>query len=170
MSDTQRLTVVSGGQSGVDRAGLDAAIALGLEYRGWCPRGGWAEDFPEPPGLLALYPRLRETPDDDPRQRSARNVRDADAVLVLIDASGIMVSGGTLFAADCAAQSGKPRLIVDLDEPEAERRVSDWLAHLARPCALCIGGPRESEAAGIYGKTLTLLRAALSREARRVPS
>ena len=41
---------VSGGQSGVDRAVLDVALARGIDYGGWCPKGGWAEDFPEPPG------------------------------------------------------------------------------------------------------------------------
>ena len=43
--------IVSGGQTGVDRAALDAAIAAGLPYRGWCPKGGWAEDMPAPLGL-----------------------------------------------------------------------------------------------------------------------
>ena len=38
------LTIVSGGQTGVDRAALDVAIELGIPYRGWCPKGGWAED------------------------------------------------------------------------------------------------------------------------------
>ena len=47
------MKVTSGGQSGVDRAALDAAIACGIDYGGWCPRGGWAEDFPSPPGVLS---------------------------------------------------------------------------------------------------------------------
>ena len=56
------MRLISGGQSGVDRAALDVAIARGMPYGGWCPKGGWAEDFPEPPGLLAEYPHLAETP------------------------------------------------------------------------------------------------------------
>ena len=58
------LTIVSGGQTGVDRAALDVAIELGIPYRGWCPKGGWAEDMPNPPGVLALYPDCarRRTP------------------------------------------------------------------------------------------------------------
>jgi hypothetical protein len=75
------MKVTSGGQSGVDRAALDAAIACGVDYGGWCPRGGWAEDFPQPPGLLANYPRLIETPSADPAQRTEWNVRDANAIL-----------------------------------------------------------------------------------------
>ena len=42
----------TGGQSGVDRAALDFAIEHNIPYCGWCPKGGWAEDYPDPPGLL----------------------------------------------------------------------------------------------------------------------
>ena len=76
-----KLIIVSGGQTGVDRAALDAAIARGIAYGGWCPQGGWAEDCPEPPGVLARYPLLRETPSADPAQRTEWNVRDSDASL-----------------------------------------------------------------------------------------
>jgi hypothetical protein len=72
------LRIVSGGQTGVDRAALDVAVALGMPYCGWCPRGGWAEDMPEPPGVLARYPRLEETPSEDPAQRTRWNVRDSE--------------------------------------------------------------------------------------------
>ena len=60
------LTLALGGQTGVDRAALDVAIELGIPYSGWCPKGGWAEDLAAPPGLLAKYPRLKETPLPDP--------------------------------------------------------------------------------------------------------
>jgi hypothetical protein len=63
--------VISGGQTGADRAALDVATEQGLAYGGWCPKGGWAEDLSDPPGVLALYPDLRETPDADPGQRTA---------------------------------------------------------------------------------------------------
>src|SRR5262245_24097858 len=82
-----RWSIRSGGQTGVDRAALDSALEHGLEYVGWCPAGGWAEDMPEPPGLLARYPLLTPTSPRDPRQRTAWNVRDSDATLVLLPAS-----------------------------------------------------------------------------------
>jgi hypothetical protein len=76
LDQTLRLNVRSGGQSGVDRAALDVAIAHSIPYSGWCPLGGWAEDFPTPPGLLAAYPQLTETPSAETEQRTAWNVRD----------------------------------------------------------------------------------------------
>jgi hypothetical protein len=93
------MILISGGQSGVDRAVLDVAIARGIDYDGWCPHGGWAEDFPAPPGLLARYPKLKETPLADPAQRTEWNVRDADACLIMVDAGGIDVSRGALASA-----------------------------------------------------------------------
>jgi hypothetical protein len=67
-------------------------------YGGWCPKGGCAEDFPEPPGVLAKYPQLAETPLADPAQRTEWNVRDADACLILVDVDGLGVSRGTALA------------------------------------------------------------------------
>jgi len=60
----------SGGQTGVDRGALDAARAAGVPLCGWCPRGGWAEDAPEAPGIRLAYPELQETPSADPVQRT----------------------------------------------------------------------------------------------------
>ena len=82
------MKIISGGQTGIDRAALDAAIEMGVDYGGWCPKGGWAEDFRKPPGLLARYPLLRETPSAEPIQRTEWNVRDADRLMILMDVSG----------------------------------------------------------------------------------
>ena len=68
----------TGGQSGVDRAALDVARELNIEICGWCPRGGWAEDYTTPPGLLSDYPELTETPSAGTTQRTLWNMRDAD--------------------------------------------------------------------------------------------
>jgi Circularly permutated YpsA SLOG family len=150
-----RLIVISGRQSGVDRAALDAAIARGMAYAGWCPRGGWAEDMREPPGLLAIYPHLRETPSADPAQRTEWNVRDAEASLILVAAGGNAVSPGTALAERLAARDAKPRKVIDADAPDAVAQARAWLtsllgAHRGETFRLAIGGPRESEAPGIY--------------------
>src|SRR5262249_43259726 len=91
----------SGGQSGVDRAALCLAVARGIPYAGWCPRGGWAEDFSEPPGLLTKYPHLTETPSADPAVRTEWNVRDGHATLVVAQ-NGVASSPGTRYTIACA--------------------------------------------------------------------
>ena len=157
------LKIVSGGQTGVDRAALDAAIEMGVPYAGWCPKGGWAEDLPRAPGLLALYDRLQETPLADPIQRSEWNVRDADRLMLLVDKTGLSVSKGSQAARDFAMRLGRPHVVVDLDAPEALPRACAFLGEGKGPLSLCIAGPRESEAPGIYAKTRDFLRALFDR-------
>jgi hypothetical protein len=151
------LTIVSGGQTGVDRAALDVAIELGIPYRGWCPKGGWAEDRPRPPGVLALYAGLRETPDADPRQRTEWNVRDCDRLMVLVDRAGLPVSKGTEFALACAKALAKPHIVIDIGAGDTKDLAADFLSQGQGPSSVCIGGPRESEAPGIYATAKSFL-------------
>jgi len=156
------LKIISGGQTGVDRAALDAAIAQGLPYGGWCPRGGWAEDLPQPPGLLAKYPLLKETPLAEPAQRTEWNVRDSDAVLIIIDTE-VAASKGTALALKLAERYRRPLIVVDLRDANALQQVRSWLSNLDREhgdtVKLGIDGPRESEAPGIYKRAQTFLHA-----------
>lgn len=163
MAKPSRLVIVTGGQTGVDRAALNVAAALTIPYAGFCPRGGWAEDLPQPPGLLARYPLLRETPSADPAQRTEWNVRDSDAVLILAVGSGLAASPGTSLAHAYAARSGKPMMVIVLNRPDAAANAAHWLddilsAHSSdAPLRLGIGGPRESEAPGTYASSYALL-------------
>ena len=163
------MELISGGQTGVDRAVLDVAIARGMAYGGWCPKGGWAEDFPVPPGLLTKYPLLRETPLADPAQRTEWNVRDADACMIVVDAGGLAVSAGTELARERAHRYRKPLLIVDLSDADNLKHALLWLrvqqARLGPDLKLGVGGPRESEAAGIYLRATTFMRALLGEDA-----
>ena len=157
------MILLAGAQTGVDRAALDAAIALGVDYGGWCPQGGWAEDFPRPPGVLARYPRLKETPSADPAQRTEWNVRDADACLTVVDAGGLDVSRGTALAQSFAHRYRKPLFIADLASAEILRDATLWLrvqqARHGAGLKLAVGGPRESEAPGIYAQSLRFIEA-----------
>lgn len=148
------MKILSGGQSGVDRAALDAALTFGIDYAGWCPKGGRAEDCPEPPGVLAKYPKLKETPSAEPQQRTEWNVRDADACLILTDATGLGASAGTERANELAHHYRKPVLIVNLRDSKTCEQAKLWLrvqqARHGEGLKLAIGGPRESEAPGIY--------------------
>lgn len=157
------LKIVSGGQTGVDRAALDAAIATGIAYGGWCPKGGWAEDLKRPPGLLAHYPLLKETPLADPLQRTEWNVRDSDQLMVLLDGRGL-ASTGTERAILHAHELGRPVLVLDLDRREDIERAAAALRQCqALQGAICIAGPRESEVPGIYAEARAFLLAALER-------
>jgi hypothetical protein len=157
------MKLISGGQSGVDRAVLDVALERGIGFGGWCPKGGWAEDLPQPPGLLAKYPKLKETPLADPAQRTDWNVRDADACMIVIAAGGLAASKGTALAEELAHRCRKPLLVVDLEDPEPGERAALWLRvqlrRVGADLALAIGGPRESEAPGIYARATTFLHA-----------
>lgn len=154
------MRILSGGQTGVDRAALDTAIEKGLPYGGWCPRGGWAEDLSEPPGLLAMYPNLQETPLAEPAQRTEWNVRDAGRLMILVDRAGIGVSKGTEAAHDFALTRGKPCLVLDLDSGSALKQARAFLGEgkIKGDSSVCIAGPRESGAPGIYAKARAFLR------------
>jgi Circularly permutated YpsA SLOG family len=160
--------VVTGGQTGVDRAALDVAVARGIDYGEWCPRGGWAEDLPVPPGVRAKFPLLRETPLADPAQRTAWNIRDSDVVLILVGDAGTSVSAGTRLAAQLAAGHGKPTLVIDLSQADAVASADEWLetqrARFGAGLRLGIGGPRESEVPGIYELAYVFLMVLFSKQ------
>lgn len=143
--------LVSGGQTGADRAALDVAVAHGIEHGGWCPAGGWAEDHPDPPGLLAAYPALRAAPDADPATRTRLNVRDSHATLVV--RPGPADSPGTDLTAAAAEALGRPLLVTSGDP----QRVRAWLVGLGHGLVLNVAGPRESEQPGTYAATRRLL-------------
>ncbi len=157
----KRLRVISGGQTGVDRAALDVALELGLDCGGWCPAGRRAEDGPIP----VLYPLL-ETETADYAERTQRNVVDADATLVLCQGG---LAGGTLLTVQVAGAQGKPCLVIDLRRPWQPQEVRGWL-DVCAVRTLNVAGPRESGAPGIYALASEFLHAALAPAARNVPT
>jgi hypothetical protein len=150
--------IVSGGQTGVDRAALAVGRRLGIPIGGWCPAGGWAEDLPDPPGLLALHPELRPTPSGDPGERTRWNVRDSTATLVLT--RGDVVSPGTAFTVEVARELARPHLVVRVEESDAAE-VRRWLTELPQPVVLNVAGPRESQAPGIHDEAGAFLEKVL---------
>ena len=145
--------VVSGGQTGVDRAALDAAAERGIAVGGWCPAGRWAEDGPVP----GRYP-LRETATADPAERTRLNVRDSDATLVLAPGA---VAGGTALTVEAARALGRPFLVVP-PRPDAVGGAAAWLA-ASGAAVLNVAGPRESEAPGVHAAALAFVGALLDR-------
>jgi len=166
----KRITVISGGQSGVDRAALRAAQACGLECGGWCPPGHASDSGPIP-----LDFPLRETPAerspralDVPRSlRTEWNVRDSDATLILRP-SGARADPGTDWTAACAAHHGRPYLVRDPSEPDAARAISAWLD--AAPIrTLNVAGPSEAACPGIGERAYALLAEVFSRLTTQLP-
>lgn len=146
--------VRSGAQTGADRGGLDAALAAGVPIAGWCPKGGLAEDCPVAPGVLARYPELVETPSDDYVQRTAWNVRDSHATLVVAPA-GIEPGSGTEETVRFAVSYGRPVLVVAGEDDVAQ--VRSWLSAIGRGLTLNVAGPRESKLPGTYEATRRLV-------------
>jgi hypothetical protein len=150
-------TIISGGQTGADRAALDFAIRFGISHDGWCPRGRLAEDGP----LDECY-RLRETPLSKYDQRTRWNVRDRDATLVVtIQAKP---TGGTALTLGAARQQGKPHLHIARETmpslADAGERVAEFLTehNVAR---LNVAGPRASQEPEVAAYVRQVLVAAL---------
>ena len=141
--------IVSGGQTGVDRAALDVALELGVPCGGWCPQGRRAEDGPTDP----RYP-LQETPWWGYPQRTEWNVRDSDGTLVLTCGEP---DRGTALTVDLAARHRKPCLVVDLAGPADVESVRAW-AESHRVRVLNVAGPRETSKPGIYARAKAFLR------------
>jgi len=131
--------LISGGQSGADRAGLDWAIDRGVECGGWCPKGRKTED-----GILEMRYPLKETATPKYTQRTEWNVRDSDATLIFTLAPEL--DGGSKRTSDFAQKHGKPfKHIYPGISPES---VIKFLARV-RPGILNVSGKRESSAPGI---------------------
>jgi Circularly permutated YpsA SLOG family len=143
------ICVVSGGQTGVDRAALDAAKSLKIRIGGWCPKGRRAEDGRIPDS----YP-LRETDSENYAARTQLNVRDSDATLILTRGP---LTGGTLLTKRYAKSLQRKLWVIDLDCADDFQTVSDWLiANNIR--RLNIAGPRETSSPGIYRQSNLWLR------------
>ncbi len=141
--------IVSGGQTGVDRAALDVARELGIPLGGWIPRGRLAEDGP----LDDIYP-LTETPSRRYAVRTLWNVRDSDATLLLTRGPP---TGGTALTRSYARNLGRPFLVVDLLQDPPPESARAWLSDTA-PATLNVAGPRESSCPGIHAEATAWLR------------
>ena len=152
--------IVSGGQTGADRAALDIAFELGIAIGGWIPRGRIAEDGTVP----AHYVNLVETDSKIYAHRTELNIRDSDATIIF---SFGPLMGGSALTEKLAHTLAKPVLILDLDtfsQAEATACVGEWLAEV-QPRVLNIAGPRLSEEPRIAEATGDILREVLRKAA-----
>jgi hypothetical protein len=148
--------IVSGGQTGVDRAALDVAMEMGIPCGGWCPKGRLAVD-----GLIPSRYPLQETQSADYAERTRLNVLDSDGTLIL-NVGGL--TGGTAYTADVARQNAKPFIVVQIDASPDPGEVIDWIAQHGI-LVLNVAGPRENKQAGIYAMSSDFLFKVLQRNA-----
>jgi hypothetical protein len=163
MTDLRHITIISGGQTGADRAALDFAIEHDIPHGGWCPRGRLAEDGPIP----SRYD-LQETTSRKYSERTEWNVRDSDATVAFT--IGPQLSGGTALAIQCAKRLGKPALHLSRDrlaaagsDDAAKEAASQLMPFLSDEQAqrLNVAGPRASQEPQIADFVRRVLQTAL---------
>lgn len=141
--------IVSGGQTGVDRAALDVARMHDIPHGGWCPRGRRAED-----GQIPDYYMLSETPLEAYSQRTEWNVRDSDGTLIITRGKP---AGGTALTVDLAEQYARPLFVCDLDREQPHAgKIRSWIDG-TEIHVLNVAGPRGSEVTNIYDDAFELL-------------
>lgn len=158
-------TIVSGGQTGVDRAALDAAISVGIEISGWCPQGRRSEDGQIP----ARYP-LKETASRNYTVRTEWNIKDSDGTLIIAMRT---LTGGTRLTWQLAKKRQKPCHVVHLRESADDELFSgqnpptdhcsavvEWIRE-NRIRVLNVAGPRASSHPEIHAEAQQLITAVL---------
>lgn len=159
MVGKRQFKIVSGGQTGVDRAALDFALARSMPHGGWCPKGRRAED-----GRIPDRYQLQESDARDYSVRTEQNVIDSDATLILFRDK---VTGGTRLTQHLASKHARPQMRIDLQQADSPQQleiatatVSKWVCeHQIR--VLNIAGPRESSNPGIHHQALEFLSVVL---------
>jgi hypothetical protein len=154
--------IVSGGQTGVDRAALDVAIKLRIHHGGWCPHNRIAED-----GLIPITYNLKEVPAtssmnpadyDCYKQRTELNAIDSDGTLIILEGNPI---GGTSYTIDMLLKHKKPHFIYDLAINFFCEDIAEWIIE-NKIRKLNVAGPRESQAPGIYKRSFCIMEHALN--------
>lgn len=145
------LTILSGGQSGVDRGALDAALELGNPCRGWCPRGRLAEDGVIPP----RYP-LNEADGGYPG-RTRRNIEESDGTLIMHHGR---VEAGTLLTLEICRELNKPVCVVDatITSPERAAELARAFIEAQGIERLNVAGPRRSHWTHAYDYAFDAVR------------
>jgi len=145
------MKIVSGGQTGADRAAIDAAIRLDLPYGGWLPRGRKTED-----GTLPLRYALEEMDSDKYRDRTEQNIIDSDGTLIVTYGP---LTGGSAMTESMALRHDRPCLILDLELVAMDKAVAaleTWLKRYGVR-VLNVAGPRASKEPRIYDAVRKLL-------------
>ena len=148
--------IISGGQTGVDRAVLDVAMRMGIAHGGWIPKGRLTEDGP-----LPLHYQLQEMPTEAYDARTEKNVIDSDGTLIISRGSP---TGGTDYTRKMALKHGKQLLHIDLAlgqrASDAGSLIASWV-EMNRIETLNVAGPRASHDPAIYMDAVNVMTHAL---------
>lgn len=147
------MKIISGGQTGVDRGALDAAIELDIAHGGWCPKGRRAE-------FKTIIPEkylLKETDSEEYSERTILNIRDSDGTFIIVPKMPLAVTDGTILTIQTVKEKNKPYLIIVLSKEYNSEQLLAWVNENDIK-TLNVAGPRESQAPGIYLSSFTLLR------------
>lgn len=153
----RQIVIVSGGQTGVDRGGLEAASDLGLEWGGWAPKGWRAEDDGVP---LRFRGKMREHASSNYLARTRQNVADSQATLIVI--GDYPLFGGTLKTRTFCEEMLRSHFVIALSDSAAVAKTQKWLgqffaADRSSSFVLNVAGPRESKMPGIQERTRQFL-------------
>ena len=146
--------IISGGQTGVDQAALDAAINLAVAHGGWIPKGRITESGPLPEKY-----KLKETRSSSYADRTAKNVQDADGTLII--ARGLL-TGGTEYTREIAIKHKRPWLHIDLSQMaafQATITINQWILQ-NKIEILNVAGPRASKDPAVYQEALNIIESA----------
>ncbi|HYK46775.1 MAG TPA: putative molybdenum carrier protein [Parafilimonas sp.] len=143
------MKIISGGQTGVDRAALDVALELHIECGGFCPKGRKSED-----GMIPEKYPLIETATEEYSERTRLNIKEADATFVLIDRQA---DKGALLTIELCKTHNKKLMEADLSGRVDDKQVVQWILN-NKITILNIAGSRETSSPGIYEKAYRLLR------------
>jgi hypothetical protein len=148
--------IISGGQTGADRGGLEAAIALGIPHGGYCPRGRLAED-----GAVPFKYDLTETASAGYPDRTLRNIAEADGTIVFIE-SMASAGPGSRLTINTALKVRRPVLTIEMSQSRkvAASRIRSWLRRYKIE-TLNVAGSRESKSPGLEEAVKELLMAVL---------
>lgn len=144
--------IVSGGQTGVDRAALDAAIELNIPHGGWCPKGRLSES-----GIIPAKYLLEETATSEYSERTKLNIRDSDGTLVILPDKATKITNGAILTINEAAKIKKPHVLVYLSEAVDVDSIIKWMT-ANKIKVLNVAGPRESQSPHIYDLSLSFLK------------
>ncbi len=151
------MKIISGGQTGVDRAALDAALDEGVFCGGWCPKGRRAED-----GIISSKYPLKETPLTNYSQRTEWNIKDSDGTLIFFKDK---LKGGTALTEKLSRKLKRPFLLVDINQVCDVNLIVKWIVE-NRINVLNIAGPREDKNFGIHKKTKRIIKLIINKYAK----